>query len=223
VHRDMKPENVLMDKDGTRVVVTDFGLAFNKDQQYIMTEAGSLPFVAPECWKKKYSVAVDVWAMGCILYAMCTRRASGSNTRTMFSDSLKEGFYEEIRHEMRMYSEELVDLICAMLERDPNHRPTAQEVMVVCIDLNAKATPPCPTERGSTQPNSQSFSGFLRRSPSPGPRHIGNGMRAVGSTENLNEHEPLIRTGTASAATPRTASSGNSSRYSLYMDATTTH
>lgn len=136
IHRDLKPENVLLDKDGTRVVVTDFGLArFVALDAYMSTQAGSLPFVAPEYWQRHYSVKADMWGVGCIVYAMCTLRAGPHNTRVMFSDATKPGFESQIRRELSGYHPTITDVVLALLAMDPHHRPTAREVNVILSSM----------------------------------------------------------------------------------------
>jgi serine/threonine protein kinase len=78
VYRDLKLENILMDLEG-HVVLTDFGLS--KDNVEDVTEAslqtfcGTVEYMAPELVKgQKYSVAVDWWSYGVLVYEMmCTR------------------------------------------------------------------------------------------------------------------------------------------------------
>jgi serine/threonine-protein kinase PDIK1L len=129
LHRDMKPENVLMSDNGTRVVVTDFGLAKNTEQTYMTTQAGSLPFVAPECWQRRYSTKIDIWAVGCIIYALGTKRASPTATKVMFSEATKHGFADEIREDLKDYSPRVAELVLLLLTLDPHERPSAGGVM----------------------------------------------------------------------------------------------
>eukprot|EP00759_Apiculatamorpha_spiralis_P029361 PhF_6_TR31525/c0_g1_i1/m.46469/K20877/NEK8; NIMA (never in mitosis gene a)-related kinase 8 len=136
IHRDLKPENVLLDKNATRVVVTDFGLArFVAADAYMSTQAGSLPFVAPECWQRHYSVMADMWGVGCIMYAMCTLRAGPHNTRVMFSDATKPGFESEIRRELIGYHQTLTEVVLSLLNMDPHKRPKAREVIVILSSM----------------------------------------------------------------------------------------
>ena len=62
VHRDLKPADVLMSKDGERVVIADFGLC--EDAQHDgSTLAGTPSYMAPETLlSNKASRASDIWA-----------------------------------------------------------------------------------------------------------------------------------------------------------------
>ena len=76
VHRDLKPQNILLDKDG-RPHVADFGLALHASGQQRMAgdRSGTLRYMAPEQVRGEaqwLDGRADVWALGAIFYEMLT-------------------------------------------------------------------------------------------------------------------------------------------------------
>ena len=75
IHRDLKLENIMkVTSSCDRVKIVDFGIAgLCAGRQSELTKAGSLNYMPPEIFKNKdvgASPDLDVWALGCMLYAM---------------------------------------------------------------------------------------------------------------------------------------------------------
>jgi len=77
IHRDMKLENVIKanaDPDCNLIKIVDFGIAgLACGNQSEVTNAGSLNYLPPEIFNHRNVRAgppLDIWAMGCLLYAM---------------------------------------------------------------------------------------------------------------------------------------------------------
>jgi serine/threonine protein kinase len=78
MHRDLKPQNLLIDTKGA-IKLADFGLAraFGLPVKTYTHEVVTLWYRAPEILlgQKQYSTPVDIWSIGCIFAEMAQRKA----------------------------------------------------------------------------------------------------------------------------------------------------
>ncbi|MCX7872153.1 MAG: protein kinase [Verrucomicrobiae bacterium] len=130
LHRDLKPTNVLLDKDG-EPHLTDFGLAKlveRKDDNLTRSQAilGSAAYMSPEQASGKtadISVASDVYSLGAMLYEMLTGKPP------FIGDSFVGVIHSVIENEPTRPSTIISDIdpeletICLKcLEKQPQHR-----------------------------------------------------------------------------------------------------
>jgi len=72
MHRDLKPQNILIGSDDGLLKIADFGLAraFSVPLRPLTNEVVTIWYRAPELLlgATEYSIAVDMWSIGCIFF-----------------------------------------------------------------------------------------------------------------------------------------------------------
>jgi len=121
VHRDMKPENLLLDHDKT-IKIVDFGLSntFKKDEP-LKTACGSPCYAAPEMIAGKVydGTKADIWSWGVILYALvCGYLPFEDNNTASLYKKIMDGDYRV----PEFVSPQVQDLIVKILNIDPEKR-----------------------------------------------------------------------------------------------------
>ncbi|KAK2088463.1 RAC-beta serine/threonine-protein kinase [Saguinus oedipus] len=122
VYRDIKLENLMLDKDG-HIKITDFGLCKEgiSDGATMKTFCGTPEYLAPEVLEDNdYGRAVDWWGLGVVMYEMMCGRLPFYNQdhERLFELILME----EIRFP-RTLSPEAKSLLAGLLKKDPKQSP----------------------------------------------------------------------------------------------------
>jgi len=124
VYRDLKPENMLLDKTG-HIKMTDFGLSKNLSNANLMkTFCGSTTYLAPEVIvhktrEKGYTKAVDWWSFGVMFYEMLTGLPAFYDRNTQLN-YVKIMYANIPMH--KSFSRHCRSLIFDLLEKDPSYR-----------------------------------------------------------------------------------------------------
>ncbi|KAF6737878.1 Serine/threonine-protein kinase DCLK3 [Oryzias melastigma] len=135
VHRDLKPENLLIERVAAgvcRLKLGDFGLAMVVTEP-VFTICGTPTYVAPEILHETgYGVAVDVWALGVILYVLlCGFPPFRSRERDQ--EELFKLIKQAQLHFPSPYwdsiSEEAKNLVRCLIEVDPTLRLTSEQTL----------------------------------------------------------------------------------------------
>jgi len=143
-HRDLKPENILLcslDDKNPVIKITDMGLSKLVDLGTVLkTFCGTPQYIAPEVIKgssvfggpKPYSLKVDCWGLGVILYILLSGTPPFSEDRRIkqeLKDQILTANYTFYPQLFDSISVEAKDLIQKCLKVEPSERISAEEIM----------------------------------------------------------------------------------------------
>ncbi|BED93045.1 MAG: Ser/Thr-protein kinase [Candidatus Paraimprobicoccus trichonymphae] len=114
VYRDLKPLNILVDKNHI-LKVCDFGLSKVISNKYVKNRAGTACYMSPEAinWLEQ-SCESDMWSLGCILYEMLTNKKLFTKEEPSYNDFR---YIEEIRK--KKFNRKIEELLIYLLTHDP--------------------------------------------------------------------------------------------------------
>jgi serine/threonine protein kinase len=136
IHRDLKPGNIMLLKDSSgkqTLKIVDFGIAkllTENDQGHALTQTGEVfgspLYMSPEqCWGKQLDGRSDIYALGCVMYEMCTGQApikGGSMLETIQMQTTEIPQPVITINPGIKYGENLDRVLLKALDKDPNQR-----------------------------------------------------------------------------------------------------
>ena len=156
IHRDVKPENVML-LEGGGVKLMDFGIAVDTSSGKMtwggLSQAMGTPdYMAPEQIKAHRGDArTDLYSLGCMLYEMLTARVPFPHETIYAAMHAKTESHPPSPRSLRAeISPQLEEIVLSLLERDPGNRPeSALEVReklahpnsVVLVDRSHREEP----------------------------------------------------------------------------------
>ncbi|MDH6217475.1 serine/threonine-protein kinase [Streptomyces pseudovenezuelae] len=148
LHRDVKPDNVLLGRHG-RVVLTDFGIAQIEGETNLTDTGGfvgSPEYIAPErVLGQRPGPSSDLWSLGVVLYAATE---GVSPFRRSNTPATLQSVLNGTPAPPTSASGPLASVITGLLHKDPAHRPNAAQVRAL---LEETANPPTPVPTQAVQ------------------------------------------------------------------------
>jgi serine/threonine protein kinase len=166
IHRDLIPENILVDRKGV-VRVVDFGLAAYADPRYgfVPGATGTFCYMAPETMQGRSTPASDVYSIGLVMYQLFTgggphlsapwivdEKEDRSRENYRIKSSLRFAPPSEFQNEIRNDYRWLDGVILRCLDADPGRRFADAARLLASIEAGeageapAELPPPTPVE-----------------------------------------------------------------------------
>lgn len=209
LHRDLKPESILVTPEGFVKLVdfvprlessvkSDFDAYEEKRKNKEPVPhvfQGQRLYRAPELWRKKvFTRKSDIWSAGCVLYELVTRhRAFNAPSREEMEQNICAVKYSPIQ---RNVSADLIQLILNMLQKRPTDRPYTSDVLeqistkvvmevkdMLIAELQKQISEETPLPNRSLPPVMSADSGIFRFEPSI--------SSAAGSPRSFTPETPL--------------------------------
>ena len=176
VHRDVKPQNLLLGTDGV-LKLGDFGIAAGHEGTRLTLEGtvlGTAGYLAPEQARgERVTAAADIYAVGAVLYELLT----GEPSRTVGSlaELAADGFRSpDLASRVPEAPPELVAAVTACLSVRPEDRPPSAaalaQLLAPLAEADTLALPPDPAQRATE---------ILARPEGPRSRWAGRRMAAT--------------------------------------------
>lgn len=137
IHRDISPDNIMIDKDNN-VKITDFGISkffdTNNNQKnqkdFFATVIGKKIYVSPEIYNAglreekttKYNYKTDIYSLGLTMFYLMTFKLPFNIGKN------KEKKKNNITIDPNIYNEDLIKIVMSMLKEDQYERPSAIDI-----------------------------------------------------------------------------------------------
>jgi serine/threonine-protein kinase len=214
LHRDIKPDNVLLADQGLPTAATvrlsDFGIARLTQEGSAVAASGLIGtplYMPPELYEHgQFSPKSDVYATGVVLYELLAGRTPFAGPGTALTIGRRH--VESLPPPLPLHPA-LWQTLSDLLAKDPAHRPSASEAAIRLHELTALDINPLPV-----QPVPEQWATSSSLLPGPDASGQDSGQSASASLETHDPHATFVKAGsrpTMAPATPEasTAASNN--------------
>lgn len=129
IHRDLKPQNILIDQATGKPLLIDFGLAKHSNLEGSITQSGQILgtpcYMSPEqaCGQgNRVDGRTDIWSLGIILYQMVVGETPFRGSFEMILKQVLEDDPPDPRRQRKEISSDLSTIILKCLEKDASRR-----------------------------------------------------------------------------------------------------
>jgi len=132
LHRDLKPQNVLMSHASTRVLLADFGIAAQVESTEGVRSSivGTPAFMSPEMLEgRPYGLKTDQWALGCVLFEMMALEPPFASSKQSYAAVVEAVLHAPQIRPPPGFSPELGQTMEALLARKPHDRPSNRDLL----------------------------------------------------------------------------------------------
>ncbi len=183
VHRDVKPENMLLRADGT-VLLSDFGIASVAHSSHSLSlhqgVGGTIPYMAPEQIQGQAQAASDQYSLGVVAYEWVAGRRpfEGTSVEVAMQHAMKSP--PSLVEQAPTLSKEVEQVVFKALTKDPKQRFPSVQAFASALELASESTltslsPKTPLVSNpiispiepTISPNRPSFSRNVQVPPSP--------------------------------------------------------
>jgi len=130
MHRDLKSSNIFLCDGRRRIRIGDFGISIVlESKSFASSCVGTPAYMAPEMMQnEKYDYHVDMWALGCICFELCTLSLPFS-AGSLFDLVMLVVNKDPDWSLWHGYSPELLDVAKRLMRKKMKDRPTAEEML----------------------------------------------------------------------------------------------
>jgi eukaryotic-like serine/threonine-protein kinase len=156
VHRDVKPQNLLLREDGL-LKITDFGIARAAESTRLTqlgTVLGTAAYLAPEqAAGDDVTAAADIYSLGAVLYELLTGRPPHEfSSLVELADKQRTGTITPVRELEPAVPEAMEAVVMSCLAREPRFRPASAAAVADALAPEPE-TKPLPPPTAVTRPS----------------------------------------------------------------------